>query len=119
MIATEQAQRLSEVLEEQEIFPRVRKENAAAIVAMAHPPSPGTVEVVHARLNGGWSNDEIKLILLTDREIFGYRHVVRPTRQRRSTTSPLVLERLEVGSYVVHTEHGIARYAGIVRLDAQ
>ncbi|MGA7668782.1 MAG: transcription-repair coupling factor [Nitrolancea sp.] len=115
VIATEQAQRLREVLEDQGIFPRVRKENAAAR-SNVHPPSPGTVEVVHARLNGGWSNDEIKLILLSDREIFGYRHVVRPTPQRRSTTNPLVLERLEVGSYVVHTEHGIARYAGIVRL---
>ncbi len=115
VIATEQAQRLREVLEEQEIFPRVRKGNAGA-PSVVHPPSPGTVEVVHARLNGGWSNDEIKLILLSDREIFGYRHVVRPTPQRRSTTNPLVLERLEAGSYVVHTEHGIARYAGIVRL---
>ncbi len=115
VVATEQAQRLREVLEEQEIFPRVRKENAAAPSAV-HPPSPGTIEVVHARLNGGWSNDEIKLLLLSDREIFGYRHVVRPTPQRRSTTNPLSLERLEVGSYVVHTEHGIARYAGIVRL---
>ncbi len=116
VIATEQAQRLREVLEEREIFPRVRKDRASAGRAVVPPPSPGTVEVVHARLNGGWSNDEIKLVLLTDREIFGYRHVVLSSPKRRSTTNPLILERLDVGSYVVHTEHGIARYSGIVRL---
>ncbi len=116
VVATEQAQRLREVLEEQDIFPRVRKENVAIGGWPALPPTPGTVEVIHARLNGGWSNDEIKLVLLTDREIFGYRHVIRSSPQRRSTTNAPVLDRLEIGSYVVHTEHGIARYSGIVRL---
>ncbi len=116
IVATEQAQRVSEVLEENEIFPRVRKENLAVTRTGSLPPSPATVEVIHARLNGGWSNDEIKLLLLTDRELFGYRHVVRPSRQRRSTGNTPTLERLEPGSFVVHTEHGIAQYAGIVRM---
>lgn len=116
VIATEQAQRLTEVLEEHDIYPRVRKQHAVADPVTVRPPSSGTVEVIHTRLTGGWSNDEIKLVLLTDREIFGYRHVVRQPSQRRSTTNPLILERLEPGSFVVHSEHGIARYTGIVRL---
>ncbi len=115
IVATEQSQRLSEVLEEQGIFPRVRKETLGRDF-QALPPSPSTVEVIHARLNGGWSNDEVKLLLLTDREIFGYRHVVRTSSKRRSVGIAPALEKLEVGTYVVHTEHGIAKYAGIVRL---
>ncbi len=115
VVATEQARRLSEVLEEYGVFPRVRKETAGRGVQDL-PPSPSTIEVIHARLNGGWSNDEIKLLLLTDREIFGYRHVVRtPSRRRNAAIAPAI-DKLEVGSYVVHTEHGIAKYSGIVRL---
>jgi len=117
VVVTEQAIRLRELLEENDIFPRVRKEGPARSGGAASlPPSPGTIEVNHGRLNGGWANDDLQLLVLTDREIFGYRHVVRPTARRRFASNPQRLERLEPGSFVVHTEHGIAQYSGIVRL---
>jgi transcription-repair coupling factor (superfamily II helicase) len=116
VVVTEQAIRLRELFEEQEIFPRVRTEGPSRNGASIIPPSPGTIEVRHGRLNGGWSNDEVQLLVLTDREIFGYRHVVRSAPKRRFTASPQLLDRLEPGSFVVHSEHGIAKYSGIVRL---
>jgi transcription-repair coupling factor (superfamily II helicase) len=116
VVVTEQAIRLRELFEEQEIFPRVRAEGQSRKGATMIPPSPGTIEVRHGRLNGGWANDEVQLLVLTDREIFGYRHVVRTAPKRRFTAAPQMLERLEAGSFVVHSEHGIAKYSGIVRL---
>jgi transcription-repair coupling factor (superfamily II helicase) len=116
VVVTEQAIRLRELLEEHEIFPRVRAEGPNRANIAAVPPSPGTIEVRHGRLDGGWANDEVQLLVLTDREIFGYRHVVRSAPKRRFSAAPQLLERLEPGSFVVHSEHGIAKYSGIVRL---
>ncbi len=116
VVVTEQANRLRELLEEQEIFPRVRVEGLNRTGATMMPPTPGTIEVAHGRLNGGWANDEVQLLVLTDREIFGYRQVIRSAPKRRFTAAPHMLERLEPGTFVVHSEHGIAKYSGIVRL---
>ena len=119
ILASEQSGRLTEVLEEHDIFPRTRKRPAGngRIAPPPEPPTPGTVEVVYSRLNGGWEHAGIKVLLLTDREMFGYRRVAAPAPRRRAARRPPILPSLTPGQYVVHVEHGIARYGGLVTLE--
>ena len=56
-------------------------------------------------------------MLVTDRELFGTVRVRRPRVLRRVVPKDL-LERLQPGDLVVHIDHGIARYGGMVRRSA-
>ncbi len=56
-------------------------------------------------------------MLVTDRELFGTVRVRRPRALRRVVPKDL-LERLQPGDMVVHVDHGIVAYAGLVRRSA-
>ena len=56
-------------------------------------------------------------MLVTDRELFGTVRVRRPRVLRRVVAKDL-LERLQPGDLVVHIDHGISRYNGMVRRSA-
>ncbi len=118
VLASEQRDRLTELLEEHGIFPRVRKEAPVTPDGgWLASPEAGSVEIVRERLDGGWKYPAQQIMLLTDREIFGYRRAARrPVGRPRIRPSDL-LERLKPGHYVVHVEHGIARYGGLVTLE--
>ncbi len=56
------------------------------------------------------------LVLVTEEEIFGARVHRRKKRDAEATTRPFLedLRSLDVGDYVIHAEHGIGRYHGLV-----
>ena len=56
--------------------------------------------------------------LLTDHEIFGVTKERRRVRRRHVRKGPL-LEQLKPGSFVVHVEHGVARFAGTHVMDSR
>ncbi len=104
-LATEQLERVLHVLEER------------TIRCEPDLTQPGAIAAVRARLPGGWRHDDARLLLLTDRELFGIRRLPRPIRRRRAATgSEDLISRLVPGVYVVHVDHGIARYGGLVNL---
>jgi transcription-repair coupling factor (superfamily II helicase) len=102
VIVSRQAARLSELWEEQKPLDEQT------------PP-----EFIENSLSEGWSL-EIQgggvLHLLTDGEIFGWR---RPETRRRARPVAEAPEAgytdLQVEDYVVHVDHGIGRYLGLVR----
>ncbi|MDP2728365.1 MAG: transcription-repair coupling factor [Dehalococcoidia bacterium] len=106
VIASHQAGRLADLLEE-------GGSPVPVLDAIREPPPAGALLLVNGSLHGGWALGSFTL--LTDAEIFGY---VKPRRAvvRRSTGRELLLSDLNVGDYVVHVEHGIARFAGLVHL---
>ena len=60
-----------------------------------------------------------RLDLLTDAELFGTvkeRRRHRPRRAERGTE--VILADLTPGAFVVHIDHGVARFAGTIRMDA-
>src|SRR6185503_19061515 len=69
-------------------------------------------------LSAGFILDEAALALLTDHEFFGRlrRRTIR--RRFRSGFGLKELRSLKIGAYVVHIEHGIGRYMGLKRLEA-
>ena len=112
IVVSQQASRLSELLNEHGVRATPRESLSG---------SPDKVELVHGLLREGWVSDALGLALFTDSEIFCW------TKQRRSApTRRLVTEKaaaaretfiaeLQPGDLVVHVDHGIARYGGLVR----
>jgi len=77
-------------------------------------PPPGSLTLIQGSLAEGWvMNGDTHLF--TDREIFGFVKQRRLIKKRPvSHQKPLV--ELIPGDYVVHIEHGIARFAGVITI---
>jgi transcription-repair coupling factor (superfamily II helicase) len=107
VIASDQAARLAEILADVDI-------TAAPVHAIGETPGPGTISLVERSLGGGFAGGPDGLVVVTDHELFGTVRVRRPRALRRVVPRD-ILERLAPGDIVVHVDHGIARYDGIVR----
>ena len=110
VLASDQSARLSEILGEADII-------AAPIASLAEAPPAGGLALIERSLNSGFAGGPEGLVLVTDRELFGTVRVRRPRVLRRIVPKDL-LERLQPGDLVVHIDHGICRYAGMVRRNA-
>ncbi len=75
--------------------------------------------VLHGDLSAGFVSAELELAIITEEELFakGTRH--KPQAKSKTATFLSSLEDLNVGDYVVHVQHGIARYEGLRRLSVQ
>ena len=107
VVVSQQAHRLTTLLTEEGVPARQapdRLEGAAAHV----------VQLVRGSLPHGWLlRTDSPLTLLSDAEVFGFVKQRRALRQPGPDRSGLVAE-LTPGDYVVHIEHGIARFSGLV-----
>lgn len=104
--------RLSEILQEYGI-------ESTQINSLDSPPDSGTVTVLNspsAGLNEGCvlTVGNQKLVILTDREIFGVAKQRRSTKHRTAHRNSFLSE-MKQGDYVVHVEHGIGRFIGTGR----
>jgi transcription-repair coupling factor (superfamily II helicase) len=70
-------------------------------------------------LSAGFLSSELRLVVLTEEELFakGARH--KPQAKSKAATFLSSLEDLNIGDYVVHVQHGIAKYRGLKRLSVQ
>jgi transcription-repair coupling factor (superfamily II helicase) len=160
VIVSQQSSRLRELLEDEDVYPTVRKGRAPATsgappgappqsdvvgveqvelsaggkgIAESLPgvPSTGSVNLLQGNLQAGWAmsfGDVRGTVLLTDAELFGRIQMVRrqapgPTRRSAADQAALLREKmlleLQTGDYVVHVEHGIARYGGLVKMERE
>ena len=84
----------------------------------------GKVYLVNGSLSEGWKtpleqiSSQASLILLTDYELFGTskRTSNRRSVRHRSNENNIALADLIPGTYVVHIDHGVARFAGMTRM---
>lgn len=110
IVVSHQANRLSELLQEQDIL-------VSPVSQIEEVPPPGSVSLVQGSLVQGWI---IKgnLSLITDAEIFGF-----IKQQRSATKRPVrhqwLLPQLSPGDYVVHIEHGIGKFNGLTKLSPE
>ncbi len=102
VIVSHQARRLSELLEEEDII-------APSLTQLEELPPKGSVALVEGSLAQGWVTGT--LTLFTDAEIFSFTKKRRYIK-RYPVYKAGVLSELTVGDYVVHIEHGIARFGG-------
>jgi len=105
VIATPQAARLGELLAEREV-------TATPLEALADPPAPGSLVLLHVPLAEGFAIPELDLRVFTDAEVFGFRKPRHPERRRRRVAVGSFLQDLKPGDHVVHEDSGIARFEG-------
>ena len=87
------------------------------------PTDERIISLARASLPEGWqlrdaATDEPLATVISDTEIFGFakqRPHRAPRRPALQEQDEHLLERIAPGDYVVHVEHGIARFAGLVR----
>ena len=110
VLTSDQSARLEELLRDADIV-------AAPVSVLREAPPAGGVTLIDRSLNGGFVGGPESAVVVTDRELFGSVRVRRPRALRRAS-SKNVLERLNPGDLVVHIDHGIARYTGLIRRSA-
>jgi len=109
VVTSQQSARLGE------IFAGEGQDGIAA-EELAEPPAPGSFQLLHGSVGNGWVLDlpDGALHLLTDAELFGFTKQRRPQRTRPIDHEAFLAD-LAPGDYVVHVEHGIAVFQGLVR----
>ncbi len=107
IIISQQTKRLSELLREKDLqtFP---------ISQLEKVPPHSSITLLQGSLEQGWSINKY-LTILTDAELFGF---VKKRRIHKKTASVQrwIIPQLNPGDYVVHIDHGIARFGGLTRM---
>ncbi|HIC95187.1 TPA: DEAD/DEAH box helicase, partial [Candidatus Bipolaricaulota bacterium] len=112
VIVSRQAERLSALFEEWGLY-------LSPVEGLAEPPKSGGLVLVKGALAEGWRLEVGGICnLLTDGEIFGWRMPrPRPAPRRRVTPPEAFFADLTPGDYVVHIEHGIGLFQGLVKME--
>ena len=109
ILVSHQAGRLSEMLIEEDII-------ATPITEVKRLLPHGSLMLVQGLLDGGWTANG-NSHLLTDAEIFGFIKQRRLLKKRKVSRQKLFMD-MTPGDYVVHVEHGIARFVGVTTMSS-
>jgi transcription-repair coupling factor (superfamily II helicase) len=77
----------------------------------------GRVELAASGLHSGFHWPEAGLWAATEREIFARERRRRPRRFQKGGGAIRSLDQLKSGDFMVHVDHGICRYQGLVQVD--
>lgn len=109
ILISHQASRLSELLAEKNVI-------AVPVTEIKEAPLHGSLTLVQGMLNQGWAmNDNTHLF--TDNEIFGFIKQRRLVKKQPAARIGSIAD-IIIGDYVVHIEHGIARFAGVITMSS-
>ncbi len=120
VVVTPQAARIQEMVQEALKTTRNKEQRTIADDSAVLSSLFSVLTVVHGSLDEGWRSPELNITLYTDAEIFGWRQR-RPVAERKRKRDRNAEERaaflrgLKQGDFVVHIEHGIAVYEGLIR----
>ncbi|MBN2373944.1 transcription-repair coupling factor [bacterium] len=110
-----QAERLVRMLDEYEMSSQALK--AFPLECLEESPTgPVPVSICLGDLSMGVLLDFLDLVLVTDEEIFGEKVRVPALKIHRKAKILASFTDLKVNDYVVHVEHGIALYKGLIKL---
>ncbi len=107
ILTSHQASRLAELLETEDII-------ASPQAEITEPPEAGSLTLLQGSLAEGWVLNKTTH-LFTDREIFGFSKELRFSKKRPLKRHKFFID-LAPGDYVVHIEHGIAKFAGVTTM---
>ena len=73
---------------------------------------------INATLHEGFIDKELKICCYTDHQIFERFHLVTMTSENARRGKAIItlreINQLQIGDYVVHSDHGIAKFGGLV-----
>ncbi|MEJ7763742.1 MAG: transcription-repair coupling factor, partial [Thermomicrobiales bacterium] len=113
VVGTDHVDRLAEVFESYGVYAR-RVKGAAREVP---PLEAGSLDLQAAGIDAGWSLPAAKVLVLSDYEVLGFRKQVRRGATREAIAANALVRSLVPGEYVVHVDHGVAFFRGLVRLE--
>ena len=115
VIVSGQARRLAEVFGDEALLGKSGVVLVSPETDLPEAPEPGTLALIHGRFPEGWHSRSMALTVYTDSEIFGWskRH---GDLRRAGTTPASFLAELRPGDFIVHQDHGIGRFDGLVKL---
>lgn len=94
--------------------------SATVSATSASPQAAPPFIPVHKTLHEGFADNTLRLCIFTDHQIFDRYHKYNLRSDRaRDGKFALTLKELmqfEPGDFVVHTDHGVGRFAGLVRI---
>ncbi len=113
VVVSRQADRLADMLSDAGVV-------TVPLPALETPPAAGGIALVRGVVTGGFvlvnrGAPAAEFHLLTDTELFGFRRVQRRVTRARPTAPETFFSDVKVGDYVVHVDHGIGIYRGLVR----
>ncbi len=107
VVVSQQTNRLAELLLEQNIA-------ASSVSRIEQVPPMQSVTLIHGSLAEGWAMKDV-LTLFTDNEIFGFIKK-RRLSGRHPVRYHLFVPELAPGEFVVHIDHGVAKFAGMTKI---
>ena len=114
VLLSRQTARLRDLLQEFHLAPQVTEQ-------LAGPPAPGSVTLVQGVLGEGFVVRGLPspLHFYTDTELFGWsKPQARSRSKHHSKVAPeLFFADMKTGEFVVHIEHGIGMFDGLVRME--
>ncbi len=115
VIVTMQARRMAEVLSDESILAD-RAIHVSPGTNINQLPDAGTLTLLQGQMLEGWQSRSLAVYVYTDTEIFGWSKR-RSVQRRKPVTPASFLGEVNPGDYVVHQEHGIGRFEGLVKLN--
>ena len=101
-----QARRVQEILRDHDLGARLGREL----------PDPGGITLWTGGLSAGFRIAPLSLTVVTETEIFGARMLPRRRAHPKEALPFTSFADLKEGDYVVHVDHGIAKYLGLQQL---
>ena len=74
--------------------------------------APGAVAFAAARLRDGFIAPQLRLAVIPDHRLFRRRRAAAPGPRRRGRGMLRAFSELRTGDFIVHEDHGVARFAG-------
>ncbi len=106
ILVSQQSERISELLRGHDLC-------VSSVTRLEEIPPAGSVTILHGAIESGWRLGDT--LMLSDAEIFGFVKERRPPPGRRPHEGVFLAD-LAVGDFVVHVDHGIARFNGTTRM---
>lgn len=78
-------------------------------------------EAVNIAISEGFEDEDLKIAIFTDHQIFGRYHRFNLRNnyfKKKEAITLKELQNLKPGDYVTHIDHGIGRFAGLEKIDA-
>jgi transcription-repair coupling factor (superfamily II helicase) len=121
LLVSRQAARLAHLLTE--FDPGLVVPSLESLTPETPPPPAGSLTLIHGMLIEGWAMREAAgsqplLTVMSDSELFGWKKptTIRRPKPRKGVTPETFFADVNPGDLVVHIEHGIGRYVGLVKL---
>ncbi len=110
----EEVERLCHLLEEYSL--PVNRANIPFPADIDQHSGKGRLVIREGRIKEGFRLPDLKLVVITEEEIFGRKMTRRRTRHIREGFFLKSFGDLQEGDYAVHTDHGIGIYRGLQKL---